>query len=238
MFLSSRGHVFNRGTSMDMTTEHRSHSVNGGGPLSGPIIERLLKTLVPPCRPARRQPSDRDENRQATRELLDSLDPRDQPRHSLPRSRLPRRGPRWTISPALRGLASPTRRRSACAAAPWPPGAPTPRLCAHCASASAAKPAVGRRPAAAPRPAPAADPPRPDAAPLGPRRIPAARPVRQADPNFPDRADDAGTVARNPRLAADPALEAAAIVEEQAMIAEQAALQRRSKCRLARPTAD
>ena len=78
MFLSSRGHVFNRGTSMDMTTEHRSHSVNGGGPLSRPIVQRLLKALdatVPTGATASQ--SDRDENRQATRELFESLDPRD-----------------------------------------------------------------------------------------------------------------------------------------------------------------
>jgi hypothetical protein len=64
---------------MDLqTTDHRARSANGGGPLSRPSVARLLKALdaTAPAGATDSQ-ADRDENRRATRELFESLDPRD-----------------------------------------------------------------------------------------------------------------------------------------------------------------
>ena len=136
------------GTSTPMRTpahQHRPNSFDTGGTFTAHLPSICTGRSKRSCRPARptggptwMKTGNRRKNCSAR------STPATQPRRSLPPSRLAQRGPRWTISPAQPGPASPMRRRSAYTAAPSQPGAPVPRLCAHCT----ASPEAGRRPQA------------------------------------------------------------------------------------------
>jgi hypothetical protein len=208
---------------MDMqTTDHRSHSVNGGGPLSRALIQRLLKALdatVPAGVTASQ--ADRDENRQATRELFESLDPRDPAEAQLAAiaiaaaqsamdnfARAARPGVSDETAIRLRGSALTAGRTYAAALRTLRKRVP--------------QPAAARKATAAPRPAPVAEPPRPAAA------IPQGRDEFQPRDRFgkPIPIFRTDQMTRTQMLATlawprDPTLEAAAIVEEEATIAEQ-----------------
>jgi hypothetical protein len=215
---------------MDMTTEHRSHSVNGGGPLSRPIVQRLLKALdatVPTGATASQ--SDRDENRQATRELFESLDPRDPAEAQLAAIAIAAAQSAMDnfARAAQPGVADETaiRLRSSALTAGRTYAAALRTL-----RKRVPQPAATRRATAAPGPAPVADPPRPAAA------IPLGRDEFQPRDRFgkPIPIFRTEQMTRTQMLATlawprDPTLEAAAILEEEAMIAEQGALEARQR---------
>jgi hypothetical protein len=211
---------------MDLqTTDHRSHSASGGGPLSRPSVERLLKALdaTAPAGATDSQ-ADRDENRRATRELFESLDPRDPAEAQLAAiaiaaaqsamdnfARAAQPGVADEAAIRLRSSALTAGRTYAAALRTFRKRAP--------------QPAATRRPAAAPRPAPVADPPRPAAA------LPQGRDEFQPRDRFgkPIPTFRTEQMTRTQMLATltwprDPTLEAAATAEEEAMITEQAAL--------------
>ena len=182
--------------------DHQPNAANGGGPLSAHSHQRVLKELdaaLPAG--ATDSPADRDENRQATRELFESLDPRDPAEAQLAAiaiaaaqsamdnfARAARPGVADEAAIRLRSSALTAGRTYAAALRTLRKRAPEP-----------AATRAGGRTQAGTRRGPAATSQR---APSGPRRVPAARPVRSTDRNLPDRADDAGATARDPRLAA------------------------------------
>ncbi len=216
---------------MDMqTTDHRSHSVNGGGPLSRAAIQRLLKALdaTVPAGTTDSQ-TDQDDNHQATRELFESLDPRDPAEAQLAAiaiaaaqsamdnfARASRPGVADETAIRLRSSALTAGRTYAAALRTLRKPAP--------------QPAVTRRAAATPRPAPVADPPRPAAV------LPQGREEFQPRDRFgkPIPIFRTDQMTRTQMLATlawprDPTLEAAAIAEEEAMIAEQVTLEARQR---------
>jgi hypothetical protein len=216
---------------MDLqTTDHRARSANGGGPLSRPSVARLLKALdaTAPAGATDGQ-TDRDENRQATRELFESLDPRDPAEAQLAAIAIAAAQSAMDnfARAAQPGLADDTaiRLRSSALTAGRTYAATLRML-----RKRAPQPAATRRPAAAARPAPVADPPRPAAV------LPQGRDEFQPRDRFgkPIPVFRTEQMTRTQMLATlawprDPTLEAAAIAEEEAMIAEQVALETRPR---------
>ena len=192
---------------MDMPTP--DHQPNAPPPMTAVCSpthssRACSRRLPPPCR--HDSQAERDENQQAARELFASLNPRDPAEAQLAAlaiaaaqsamdnfTRAARPGVADETAIRLRGSALAAGRTYA-AVLRTLRKSPVGAASRH-AQADAAKAETGacRCPAATAR-----------RATRGPRRVPAPRPVRQADPHLPDRADDAGAVARNPRLAAEP----------------------------------
>ena len=206
--------------------QHRPDSFDTGGTLHRAFAKHLHRTLeaVMPAGATDRR-ADLDENRQSTQELFGSLNPRDPAEAQLAAIAIgAARSAMDNFARAARpGVTDETAIRlhgSAFAAG---------RTCAAALRAlhvRPPKPAVGRRPAGAPKPAPAADPPRPDAAPA--RDCDEFQPRDRFGKPIPIFRTEQMTRAQLLAILAWPrnaALEATAIVEEQAMITEQAALQ-------------
>jgi hypothetical protein len=212
--------------------DHQPNAANVGGTLSGTATRRVLKELEAALPAASTDsPADRDENRQAMRELFESLNPRDPAEAQLAAiaiaaaqsamdsfARAARLGVTDEAAIRLRGSALTAGRTYAAALRTLRKRAPEP--------AATPKPAAAPRSAAAPKPAPAADPPRPASVPPRGRdefqpRDRFGQPIATFRTEQMTRAQLHATLAW-PRNAA---LEAAAIAEEEAMIAEQAALE-------------
>ena len=185
---------------MQAPTTAPTPSMAARSPAHSPALLKALDAAMPAG--ATDSQADRDENRQATRELFESLNPRDPAEAQLAAiaiaaaqsamdnfARAARPGVADETAIRLRGSALTAGRTYAAAL----------RTLRKRVAATGRDTQAGSRTQAGTRCRPAATGRR---ARSGPRRVPAARPVRQADPNLPDRADDAGTDAGNPRLAA------------------------------------
>ncbi len=215
---------------MDMQAPDHPPNAANGGALSRAFAARMLKELsAATSAGAADSEADRDENRQTTRELFASLNPRDAAEAQLAAiaiaaaqsamdnfARAAQPGVADDAAIRLRGSALTAGRTYAAALRTLRKRQSEP--------AATRRPAAAPKPAAVPRPAPAADPPRPAAVPAPDRDVFQPRdrfgkPIPIFRTEQMTRAQLLATLAW-PR---DPALEAAAVAEEEVTIAEQAA---------------
>ena len=147
-----------------------------------------------------------DQQRDATRELFEALDPRDPADAQLAAIAVAAAQSAMDNFARAARPASPTKPRCACAAVPSPPGAPTPRHCVTFASRRPWPRSLPSPPDPGPRqrppPAPACGTRRRDTGNstrlhrtatrrhADPRRVPPAGSLRQRDPGLAPRSDD------------------------------------------------